>query len=406
MSRATRTPGPTPSDHDALGNLEWVDSGHIGDTWTLAAFDGSGDAIYFDLDDFQPADDDLDALAAITGTGLVVRTDDTPETYATRTLAIGAGSTGFTGADLDGVAGPPTFTLAPHVLLALYVDPRFGDGSDGVVTLTADTRLLADMNATDLHLAGFKLFNNGFRIFVRNTLYMEGGQIVGWTGAGTPLGIAVHGGANFAGNGAGVGGPLGPGGNGGIGGSAGSNGTTAAAVTSSWSQHRALGDGTTGAGGAGGGGGVGRGAGGTVAQPAASLGWTTSSLHLGVIFGTALSRLFGGSGGGGGKSSTGFAGGGAAGGGIVVVCARYVDGTGGAGVIHADGGVGGTATGANSDGGGGGGGGHVHFVYARLVAGSLPTLRAAGGLGGGALGTGIAGIAGNAGTTETVCVLT
>jgi len=251
-----------------------------------------------------------------------------------------------------------------------------GDGSDGVVTISADTDLVRDMFYETL-IVNAKLTTKAFRIFVRGKLTIgAGGSIVGDGVAGS----GATGGTN------GTVGSLGTGSNGGAGGAggagtAGSAGNTAAGA-----------GGQGGAGGASSGGGTGGGpAGGTAPAIAAASGHPRDGSTLS----QSAVKWAGGSGGGGGTaaaSSTG--GGGGAGGYPVYLVCRELDN---AGVISADGGAGAAAsgTGTGAGGGGGGGGGLVALIFSKLTA--LGTVRANGGAGGAPQGAGATGAAGAAG---------
>jgi hypothetical protein len=225
----------------------------------------------------------------------------------------------------------------------------YGDGSDGDVTISADTSLTRDMFYHNLTVnTGINLFNQGFRIFVQNTLTLNGTiSADGKAGTGTASGTGGKANnviAGFAGTT-----PLCGGGGGGANGSGGS------ATTFSWggssSYNTALGSGT--------------------ANPGTRPPDETSSSGANTVPRSAVDivdmlvykngALTGGSGvtfqpvagGGGGPSYTGgFTAAGGAGGGVLVVAARITKGN---GTLSAQGGNGFVAS-ANAIGYGGGGG--------------------------------------------------
>ena len=107
------------SDHDVLNNLDWVASLHTGTANRIAAFDGGGAASYLQIGvDVQAWDTDLDALAALATTGLVVRTG--AGTAATRTIAGTAGNIVVT--DGSGVLGDPTLDVGANVFTTASAD--------------------------------------------------------------------------------------------------------------------------------------------------------------------------------------------------------------------------------------------------------------------------------------------
>jgi len=84
----------------------------------------------------------------------------------------------------------------------------FGDGSDGVVALTSNTNLARDMYYKDLTVTNCFLTTKGFRIFVKDTLHLNGGTIR-HNGTGGTAGAAggdedEEGGANGGNGGAGA----------------------------------------------------------------------------------------------------------------------------------------------------------------------------------------------------------
>ena len=219
----------------------------------------------------------------------------------------------------------------------------FGDGSDGDVTISADTTLTRDMYFNKLDVpAGVHLDTGGFRVFCKTkctidgTIRNNGGNASGSGGHGAPSGT-VGGGAN--------------------GGEDGQPGTSIADA----------------AGGNGGGNGP---PGGTAIPPAANHGGVDALRALpyavtGTLAGTGGATLInGGAGGSGGPPSTD---GGGGGGGVVIVAAKAFSGT---GQIQANGGLGGL---------GGGGGGGVVVTVSRGNLGRI-VVTADGGAGGGGHG--------------------
>lgn len=263
----------------------------------------------------------------------------------------------------------------------------YGDGSDGDVTISADTSLARDMYYNNLTVDSTKILTgSSFRIFVKNTL-TNNGFIRNNGGAGGTGGAASGGTAGtkvssqFLGESK----------------SGGTGGTPGAAGTASSNSI----------GGSGGNGGLGNGgvpqaggAGGTATALAAIAGGYRhgiTALELRSINGSSTIVLFqGGAGGGGGGDDTttgAGGGGGGGGGGLMVVAARIIVNS---GTISCNGGNGGDAyqSAGNAGGGGGGGGGGLVMIYNSLTAG---TETANGGTGGAKRGTGVAGSNGSAG---------
>lgn len=292
----------------------------------------------------------------------------------------------------------------------------FGDASDGDATIAVNTTLARDMFYDNLTVdVGVVLNTGGFRIFVNNTLALNG--TIARNG---PNGAGGNGGTGAPGTGLAAGclpGQPGNAGTGGAGSNAGSAGGTNTSGPRGFSATAAAGGtaagagvagnpGTAGGAGHGGGGGAGGnpggagfagGAGGPITLSAATVGdvrafpQATTARQL---TNTQWMGATGGGGGGGGQ--TGGGGGGGVAGGWVVVCARRVTGT---GAIEAKGGNGGNATG-NGGGGGGGGGGVVVFV---LGTGTFPTCTVTGGSGGNGGGTApTGGVGGNGGAGITI----
>lgn len=308
-----------------------------------------------------------------------------------------------------------------------------GDGSDGNATFDGAATVLGMAPASNVYTAtrdlfladatiatGVTLNPNGWRVFASGTLTLtgtgkvasNGGDAVGTVGGATPITTSNNG-------------PLRnnethTGGTGGIVGGSPTSGLTSTRGPRGYSAGSAAGGtaGTTGptsggngANGVGGQGGGGGGSGGIVgtAGGTGAAGGTVSLLsgsevediRVGdnALFGNSRRNPSGngwtcGSGGGGGDDGRdtgpvfGVGGGGGGGGGYVVVCAKEIAGT---GSIEAKGGNGAAAEAGKNGGGGAGGGGGICVVG--IVAGSFPTMSAAGGTG----GTG--GTATTAGTT-------
>jgi hypothetical protein len=258
----------------------------------------------------------------------------------------------------------------------------YGSGLDGDVTVTAASpvTLTRDMHYNNLTIEANGIINAaGFKVFVAGTLTGPLSAIIRNNG----VAAAVH-----------------------------TGGTAVASKTLGGSAAGATGDGDGGAagsastpslGGAGGGGGAGAtaaGAGGAVTAP---LGgehafWSAFQAATGLCVKSdaTVALALGGAGGGAGGGDTQKGGGGGSGGGGVFVAAKTWDY---AGALQAKGGAGGngeTGGSTNVGGGGGGGGGWVRWVRRNQLA--APTVDVSGGAGGAAVGTGLAGTAGAAGT--------
>jgi len=259
---------------------------------------------------------------------------------------------------------------------AAPTDPSFyGDGSEGDVTISADTTITRNMNYRSLTVnPGVTLHAHGYKIFVAGTLTNQGiisaDGASGAGGAGNGL-STTPGGFDYPLNEIGISGAGGvgmshmqPGGRGGP-------------------VYDSLG----GSGGSGGSGGKAGGAGGDY--------FSLASLPLPTDFvsGSGPIRIDGGAGGGGGAGGAdvsgmrgqiyygGSGGGGGAGGGVLLIFAKSVDNTNG--IISANGGSGG-AGGSGSGGGrggngGGGGGGVVYLAYESLIQGNLSVAATGGG---------------------------
>jgi hypothetical protein len=279
-------------------------------------------------------------------------------------------------------------------------DSMFGDGSDGNVTIAVDTTLTRDMYYNNLTInVGVKLLPDGYRIFVRHTLTLNGNIVVdgndGSTAPDTPSGSGGAGGGTQPVSGARV---LGlstnllsiNGGNGGAqgGGGAGPGGDSPNAPLGFVAGSVTNAAGGIGQGGAGGqsAGNVNGGSSGAntiVASPQGNypanipqaLVLRNSQLNISFTPGTG-----GGGGRGGDGAGTGGGGGGGASGGLIVVAANLV------------------AVPPCQGAGGGGGGGGIAVVI--IGTGSFPTVDVSGGAGGlpgQSGGTGHPGFAGGTG---------
>ncbi len=256
----------------------------------------------------------------------------------------------------------------------------YGDGSDGVGSVSGTTTLTRDMFYSSLTVTSTgTLITSGYRVYVAGTCQVDASGVIHNDGAAGTTGGSLGAGA--------AGGTMAGGTNGGAGGAAaGSNGTNSVA--------NSLGAAVGGAGGSGSGG-----AGGTAGtNPAASAGsGTLRSVPFSAAGYTngASGNLFarGGSGGGGGGGDGSQGGGGGGGGGALLIAAKTLVNN---GTIRAAGGAGGNAAGTNRGGGGGGGGGLIVLTY-NSKSGS-GTITAPGGTGGSKTGTGVAGTAGASGT--------
>lgn len=253
----------------------------------------------------------------------------------------------------------------------------FGSGQDGAIEFSIDgTVLSADIYAESVVLSGL-ILSNGFRIFARDTISIEGTGGILASGQDAVDENSVNGGAGviISGGGNSGGGSVGP-----------SDGD----------------DGDSGAVGLGGnGGGAGDtasnagGAGGTVGDPLGTQYNFLFPLTAGLVWdGTSPLgiKAFGGGGGGGGAGKGSGAGGGGGGGGAGIILAApeiTIDG----GAIYSNGGNGfdGVAIGAGNEGGGGGGGGGgwVALMYGKLNIINSGVILVNGG--NGAVGAGVGG---------------
>ena len=295
----------------------------------------------------------------------------------------------------------------------------FGDGSDGNVTISANTSLTRDMFYINLIVdATFTLNPAGFRIFAQNTVLINGtiarSGNNGGNGANYPNATGGTAGAALAegtikGSVAG-----GAGGASRVGANADPGSTGNAAAQSLGSNGVAGGNGGNG-GFVGGGGGTGGTA--TAAQISLKNNWHLFSMFDITSSGTLLKYNVsagaggGGGGGGAGANAGGGGGGGGSGGGMIYICAKriLIGSTGVLQVIGGNGGNGGDGGGVGNPGcgggGGGGNGGEVIFLYNQdyINRGTITLTGGTGGAAGGgsAGGSPTAGASGTAGTLRT-----
>lgn len=285
---------------------------------------------------------------------------------------------------------------ASAIVLAAWIDPSFGNGSDGNVTLGSNTTLVRDMQYNTLDLNGFNLDADGYRIRCR--VLKNSGGVATISNSGDSAVNRVGGSGTQAHS-------LGNGASGSNGGTSGASGTNGTARTASW-PATVLG-GTAGDGGAGGASGAGQSGG--SAGAAGPINWTSGTPSYGGAYfmdmtwsTTTVNAVNGGGGGGGGGAAAAggsAGGGGGAGGGVCTVHAHTLHTTASSIVIAADAGNAGNVAGTNAGGGGGGGGGYSKLVY-QVAQGSLPTMSSAAGSGSTAVGTGVNGNNGGTGVSE------
>lgn len=275
----------------------------------------------------------------------------------------------------------------------------YGDGADGVVTITGGTTTLTrDMYYETLTITGTGVLDTaGYRVFVRGLLTIQAGGVIRRNGnAGAQPANNVTGGAGGAALAVGSIGGSTAGGAGGNSSAAGTSGTGAAqGVGGNGGAGGASNDAGVDASEAGGGGGTSSTSGGLGANGCRDLGAARGYIITGAGATVIWQGGAGGGGGGGGDSGTG--GGGGSGGGVVIVFAYRIAN---AGMIEARGGAGGQAfTGpdAAGNGGGGGGGGGLIYLVSRAYTGA-GTISVAGGAGGAGHLAGAAGTAGSVGT--------
>ena len=410
----------------------------------------------YELDEIHNVD--LVSVAPVNNDVLVFDTSTTPDLWKPKSIPT---ILGYTPANI----ASPTFTGTPaaptaaigtnttQLATTAFVQTAtlstsisqvgiFGDGGDGVVTVTSAISLPDDRFYSDLTISGGGSINaNGYRIFVSGTLdltnaganaiYNNGGN---GTLSGATAGFSGQGGIGRTISGFFVSTNLGSTtvANGGIGGLAAAganlNGGNGGSSTALGTSYHSCG----GAGGSGGNGGNaavglgGTGAAGQTANTNTPANFYYRTLHLGAnnvnsmliryvyqsnnaqtlsAIPTAGGRHGGGGGGSGGGTGAGRAGGsGGGGGGLIVLFAKTVTvgGSTNASAISVrggDGGAGGAGASASGGGGGGGagGGGYVYLVCSS-ISGSATFISANGGTGGNG-GAGIStGIGGNGGS--------
>lgn len=258
----------------------------------------------------------------------------------------------------------------------------FGNGALGDVVAVGDINIAGDACYDSLDTAGFDVYVNSLRLFVRNTLTIRAGSHIYSNGAAAAAGTG--GAARLAQLVSGT-----------IGGGNGGNAAGTAGTVSAYSLGGSGGAGGAGTGGAGGAGGAATDLPASETQPI-MLPEAVTMRSTGRFLGPGYDYMMGGaSGGGGGGSGAAPGGGGGAGGGIVMVAARTLVMEAGS-FIQAIGGDGADGTVADAGGGGGGGGGGISVVYRRAtLAGTISAPGGAGGASGG--GAGVAGTAGAAG---------
>lgn len=258
---------------------------------------------------------------------------------------------------------------------------KFGDGSDGDYTVTGSLSITRDMYYANLTVnTGTVLTTSGWKVFVSDTLTIQGGGAIaadGAAGANGGTGVGA-GGSGGVGAGKNTQGTLPTGLNGGVGGGSTANGTandpTLAGRGDTYDRTSIQLSASVGGGGSGGG----------------AHGTSDGLQAQCVVYPYGYT---GGSGGAGtGTGSTSRRGGGGGGGGAAMEIWAYKINNGGS--IHSNGGKGGNGVGPTdlSGNGGGGGGGTVRVWYHLVTGSGVGTLQA----NGGAVGTG-----GNGGTAGT-----
>lgn len=333
------------------------------------------------------ADGDGVAVTPGTGTVTVALADDAAALEA------------LTGTGFPQRTGSSTWQLLSGEALVAegWLDPDFGDGSDGDLTLSGNLDLTRDLNIRTLDLNGFNIRTAGNILRCwrsKNTpdtacsISFDGAHAINRFGALGAQSVGVCGG----------------GGAGATGGNGAANGSNATNTSPSWvaeDSARGVAGVGTGAGGAGGASGGGQ-TGGTssATRLGATLGWGGRS-HLRGRSPNNTQLLGGSGGGGGGSQASSQGGGGGGGGGVLPFLAGVLEATMASVTIAARGGNGfdGTAGGAGSGGGGGGSGGKVLLGYQHAL-GDLPTLDVSGGTGGALQGDGSAGADGGDGSAQ------
>lgn len=165
------------SDHDLLNNLAWTSSAHTGTANRIAAFDGGGAASYLQVGvDVQAWDLDLDAIAGLGTTGIIVRTG--AGTASARSIIQPAA--GITVTNGDGVAGDPTLVLADDLaalegLSGTGIAVRAGASSWAERTLTGTVNRIVVTNGDGV--AGDPTFDVGSDVIINGTA--AGGDLGG-----------------------------------------------------------------------------------------------------------------------------------------------------------------------------------------------------------------------------------
>ena len=340
-----------------------------------------------------------------------------PDSTSTSSFHVDSNGNTWWGANVaSGYAGAPAYVLATGAAhfenveiggtTIQYVITNsgifsYGDGSDGNVTISANTSLSADMYYNNLTVDSAAVLNPaGFRIFVKDTLTLSGNAKISRNGSnggsgGTSLADGYLKGAAASGAG-GAGQVNGPG----LAGGAGVSVTNALGSGGPAGQAGGDSTGTVRAGGAGG-----AASSATVSNVKLIANWHLATLLDVSSTGATVKFTNSGSAGGGGGGGDaligeagGTGGGGGGNGGIVAIYARSIviasgssitanAGNGGDGSNGNDGG-GGFKNG-NGGGGAGGNGGVIILAYNSLTNnGSLTATLGTGGSGGGAGGTG------------------
>jgi hypothetical protein len=277
-------------------------------------------------------------------------------------------------------------------------DLIFGDGSDGTVTLGANTTISAPKKYANVTLAGYKLHTDGYLVQVSGTLnastansqvHNGGADATVWGGAGAALTTGTAGPPPRM---------VGGGGDGGLAAGVTTGGGGLAQNSTAGESLNTLGGGS---GGAGGGAGLVRpGSAAGVATdfdwgPTHILDWLLMRLFsAGSTSGTAggYYSAWGGAGGGGGGAdnfTNAFGGDGGAGGGTCVVAARTITGVAGTATVASVGGNGaGYVDGGGGGGLGGGGGGGGGVAVAIFETATDLSFDCSGGTGGAGTGGG------------------
>ena len=293
---------------------------------------------------------------------------------------------GLTGIVAHGEFSSNDVATAPDGSLLVPPAWFYGDGSSGSAVISSDTIITGARMYENLTIADGVTVNlgSGYPLLVRGTLNM---------GAGSKIVRKPGEASGFTGGAGGTTFFYGVGSNGG-------NGRTS--IAGAGSGGNALSDGVGGNGGKGGNAGAFTGGNpGVVTAPIAANGGllfrgNVTALMAGLILPGNTSRFHGGAGGGGGAADDGVAGGGGGGGRVLVLFAHRIVVTSGTATISANGANGANAVSGNAGGGGGGGGG-VCVVISSYDQPSGLVVEAAGGQGGTALGTGLAGANGVSG---------